>query len=234
MRIKISFTKNTTPVPVNTQILLNSYVHNCLGRDNIYHDKKSDYSISSLQGGTLNIEEQTLSYENGSFIVISSLDAEFINKLLIGVITNPKFTHGMEFNGVDHINEVFINGWNHFVTLSPFLIKDYSKKKKYNFLTLKDINFKTKVKTYLINKLSAINSKLDLSDFDIDITENKNHRVRKIMVKNVINHANQCHISIHTNKKVAELLYNIGLGQSTGSGFGTIYKTENHKTYKIG
>ena len=54
------------------------------------------------------------------------------------------------------------------------------------------------------------------------------------MVKNVINHANQCHISIHTNKKVAELLYNIGLGQSTGSGFGTIYKTENHKTYKIG
>ena len=52
------------------------------------------------------------------------------------------------------------------------------------------------------------------------------------MVKNVINKANQCQISIYTNKKIAELLYNIGIGQSTGSGFGVIYKTENHKLYR--
>ena len=34
-------------------------------------------------------------------------------------------------------------------------------------------------------------------------------------------------------KELAELIYNIGLGQSTGSGFGTIYKTENHSLYRL-
>ena len=52
------------------------------------------------------------------------------------------------------------------------------------------------------------------------------------MVKNVVNYANSCHINVYTNRKVAELLYNIGLGQSTGSGFGTIYKTENRSFYR--
>jgi len=52
-------------------------------------------------------------------------------------------------------------------------------------------------------------------------------------VKNVINHASSIQISVKTNKAVASKLYNLGLGQSTGSGFGTIYKTENYELYKF-
>ena len=48
----------------------------------------------------------------------------------------------------------------------------------------------------------------------------------------MINIANQCQVSINCKKELAELIYNIGLGQSTGSGFGTVYKTENHKMYR--
>jgi CRISPR/Cas system endoribonuclease Cas6 (RAMP superfamily) len=64
------------------------------------------------------------------------------------------------------------------------------------------------------------------------IPNNPSHKVKRIMVKNVINYANQCHISIKCKKEVANLLFNIGVGQSTGSGFGTIYNTRNHKMYK--
>ena len=53
---------------------------------------------------------------------------EFINKLMIGVINNPDFIHGMTFNGVEHIEERFFDGWNYFKTLSPFLIKTYANK----------------------------------------------------------------------------------------------------------
>ena len=69
-------------------------------------------------------------------------------------------------------------------------------------------------------------------NFDVKIPEHVNHKVSKVIVKNVLNLANTCHISIHTNKKVAEILYNIGIGQSTGCGFGTIYKTENKTLYR--
>ncbi len=234
MRIKIKFSKNIESVPINNQAILNSYIHKCLGVNNVYHDAKSNYNISHLYGGKLNVEAKTLYFDEGGYIVVSSKDSEFINKLLIGIINNPVLINGMCFAGVDHIKEEFVNGWNYFATLSPFIIKKYVDKSKYSFITLKDDDFEEQVKNYLINKITKINSKLDLSDFDVKIPISSKHKVKKILVKNVINSANSCHINIHTNKKVAELLYNIGVGQSTGSGFGTIYKTENHVLYKLG
>lgn len=231
MRFKINFTKNTELVSVNNQSLVNSYIHTCLGRNNPYHDAKNDYSVSTLQGGRLNEDKLTISLNNGGFIVVTSLNVEFLNKLLIGLIGNPKFFAGMTFCGADYIEENFFDGWNHFATLSPFLIKAYVDKKSYGFLTLNDADFEVKVKEYLIKKLTAIDSSLDLKNFDVKIPEHTNHKVKSIMIHNVVNKANQCQISIHTNKKVAKLLYSIGLGQSTGSGFGTIYKTENRAKY---
>jgi CRISPR-associated endoribonuclease Cas6 len=234
MRIKINFTASIGEVPVNHQSLLNGYVHKCLGSNNEYHNKRNDYAISSLIGGFLNKENQTVDFKNGAYFVVSSLDLNFINKLLIGVISNPNFTHGMVFDGVDHISEEFYDGLNHFTTLSPFLIKEYSDKNKYSFLTLDDADFANKVKDYLIRKITKIDPKLDLSDFEVIVPKFDAHKVQKVMVKNVINKANKCQISIKCNKKIAELIYNIGLGQSTGSGFGTLYKTENHKLYRLG
>jgi len=233
MRIKINFSKNTSDVPVHNQSILNSYIHKCLGANNEYHDAKNNYCISHLYGGKLNPDKQTLSFKDGGYITISSLDTNFINKLLIGIINNPMLTNGMTFAGVDHINEKFVDGWNFFATLSPFIIKNNSDKKNYSFLTIHDKGFEQEVKNYLINKLKKIDASLDLSDFDVKIPTNNSHKVKSVLVKNVINKANQCHISIHSNKKVAELLYNIGIGQSTGSGFGTVYKTENKNKYKL-
>ena len=233
MRIRINFTKNTTPVSINNQSLVNGYIHKCLGVNNPFHDAKNDYCISSLQGGKLNISDNTLTFDKGGFITVTSLNSDFINKILIGILSNTDFIHGMKFAGIDYINESFINGWNHFATLSPFLIKKSLGDKKCEFITLKSDNFEKLVKEYLIKKLTAINSTLDLTNFDVKGPNHPSHKVKSILVKHIISRANQCQISIHTNKKVAELLYNIGLGQSTGSGFGTIYKTENQSKYLV-
>jgi CRISPR-associated endoribonuclease Cas6 len=67
--------------------------------------------------------------------------------------------------------------------------------------------------------------------FDIEITEHPSNKVRTIYVKNVKNMANICQFKLTSCKRLAELIYNYGIGQSTGSGFGTIYKTENHEHY---
>jgi len=232
MRIKINFTKNTEPVRIDNQSQVNGYIHKCLGDNNQYHDNVSDYCISSLMGGKLNEDRKTLSFDNGGYITVSSLNNEFINTLLMGILTKPDLMCGMKFAGVDPIDERFIDGWNHFATLSPLIIKEYETKEKYRFVTMNEPNFNDKIKNYLIKKISKINPKLDLSDFDVVIPNNPSHKVKRIMVKNVVNYANQCHISIKCKKEVANLLFNIGLGQSTGSGFGTIYNTRNHKMYK--
>jgi CRISPR-associated endoribonuclease Cas6 len=229
MRIKINLSKNKTNVPIQNQSLLNSWIHKVLGENNKWHDKKSNYSISSLRGGKMNDDKQTLNFPKGGFITVSSLDDELITTFLLGVMKNPDFGFGMGFVGVDYIKENFHDGWNYFATLSPFIVKEYNDG-KYKFLTLKDENFEEKLKEYLKKKLIPYD--LDLTDFNVKIGDNKSNKVKQILVKNVINHANQCQVNIFCNKKVAETLYNIGIGQSTGSGFGTIYKTENHKTYR--
>lgn len=235
MRIKLKFDLKGKTLPIHHQHLINSFIHKCIGPNNEYHDAKNDYSISSMQNGKIVIGDTKvdthLRFDNDGYITISSLDNKLINDILFGAY-NTKFNGHINVNGIEMMDEVFYNGWNHFSTLSPFIIKEYSDKKTYKFLTLNDVDFETKVKSYLINKISKINPLLNLEDFDVKIKQHPSHKVKKIFVKHIPNLANQCQISIHCKKDVAILLYNIGIGQSTGSGFGTIYKTENHKLYR--
>ena len=79
-------------------------------------------------------------------------------------------------------------------------------------------------------KLLKIDSNLDLRNFKIEIPKtNSSHKVKKIMIHNVSNRANQHHLNIYCNSKVAETLSNVGIGQSTGCGFGTIYLLKDSK-----
>jgi CRISPR-associated endoribonuclease Cas6 len=231
MRIKLLLSATNNELPINNQHIVNSFIHRALGGNNKFHDSKNDYSISPLQGGKWIKNTRNISFKNGGYILITSLNKEFLDSIMLGLYTTS-FYGDIKVTGLEFIDENFINGWNYFVTLSPFIIKKYSSKKDYTFNTLYDDNFELLVKEYLINKLGKINSKLDLSDFNVVIPKHDNHKTVNTMVKNVKNIANSCHINIYTNKKVAELLYNIGIGQSTGCGFGTIYKTENKSLYR--
>ena len=231
MRLKIKLTKNESLIPINNQHLVNSYVHKCLGRNNKYHDSKSDYCISNLRGGKLNSDKQSLNFDNGSFIVVTSENSDFISSLLSGISTNQEFFCGMKVNGFEFISEEFSDGYNIFKTLTPILIKEKVEEHKYKFVTIKDSDYISKLKTSIINKLSKIDSTLDFTNFSIEINDRTTNKTKLILVKNVKNVASQCDIVIHSSKKIAEYIYNYGIGQSTGSGFGTVYNSKNHNLY---
>lgn len=241
-RIRINFSGTNEEVPFSNIHLVNSYIHRCLGENNEWHDIHSNYCVSCLCGGVINDEGNALNFKKGAYIIVSSTEETFLGKLLLGLFENKYLGYGMEFLNISHISEKFFNGWNHFTTLpnSGILLKNYEGKKRYSFLTIEDENFQENLKYYLKNKINKINPDLDLSNFDINIPNHPSHKVKKIIYKKrkngkdifISNFASRCHISIFTNKEVAELLYCIGIGQSTGSGFGTIYKTENHHFYK--
>lgn len=234
MRVIVRFSNPSASekVPVQNQSYLNYYVHKCLGDNNKYHNKSSDYSVSELYGGKLNRDKKTLSFINGGYIVITSNNQEFINDLTGGIMLNKNLRWGMVFERFDFIIEKFYNGWNHFATLSPFIIKKTIGFKKYEFVKLTDDNFAEEVKNHMSNKLKAIYKGINLEGFDVNVVDHPAHKVKPVMVKNCNNYANQCQVSFFCSADVAEKIYNLGLGQSTGSGFGTIYKTENHKKYR--
>lgn len=232
MRIIIRFTNNNVPVPINNQSDINYYIHKSLGENNKYHDLKNDYCISNLYGGKLTEDKKHLNFQDGGYITVTSKNEEFLNDIITSIVGNQTLKWGMEFKMFDFVKEEFVDGWNHFATLSPFIIKKYYDKKNYSFSTLNDSDFVDVVKNHTINKLKKIYPDVSLTDFGIKIKQHKSHKIKKIMVKNVVNIANQCQIDIFCSASVAEKIYNLGIGQSTGCGFGTIYKTENHEKYK--
>jgi CRISPR-associated endoribonuclease Cas6 len=232
MRIKLNLkTSKNTLIPINNQHVVNSYIHRCLGKNNIYHDKKSDYCISNIRGGKLNDDKTSLVFNDGAYIIITSDNNDFIISLLNGINDNPEFGYGMLINGFDFINEEIHDNINIFRTLTPILLKEKINNNTYKFITIKDECFESYLKNYLINKLTKIDKNINLNNFDVIIKKHYTNKTKLIMVKNVKNIGSYCDVIIKSNKKVAEMIYNYGIGQSTGSGFGTIYKSKNHKLY---
>jgi len=234
MRFKIKFTPNKEHVPIQNFSLLNSYIHKCIGNNNPYHDRKGSYNISALQGGKRIEDTDFLNFEDGGFICISALDDELklIDLIMKGITNIPEFGFGMKFDGIEFMQDKFINGINNFLTLSPIFLKERRIGRKDKHWTFKDPEFEIVLTQRTIKKLLRIDPSLNLKDFKITIPKRDSNKVKHILVKNVINHASQCPVNINCSKKVAEILYNIGLGQSTNSGFGCIYKTENHLMYR--
>jgi CRISPR-associated endoribonuclease Cas6 len=244
MRLKVEFNSTTENVPNNLKHL-NSFIHRILGVDNIYHNKSGDYCISHLCGGKLSKDRLTVSFPNGSpFIIVTSEDMTFMNKIIVGLMDekNKDYGFGVTFKNMSFINEELYNGWNHFFVLSPILLKgrEENDPRYINILTkdesgkhtVPNESYKDRLQKQLVHKFSTIDPTLDFTDFEIVISD-KLKRVYKIMDKNVVNTASVFQFSVKTNKKVATMLYNIGVGQSTNSGFGTIYKTESYDLYKF-
>ena len=63
MRITLNFEPTMVPFNEPTQNYVNGMVHAIIGKDNSYHDKFSNYSVSFLRGGKLTPEG--LIYPNG-------------------------------------------------------------------------------------------------------------------------------------------------------------------------
>ena len=233
MRVKVTFSSNTTPVAINSQDKLNGYIHKCIGSNNEYHDNISDYCISHLCGGKMNDDKKTLSFKNGSFFMVSSTNIEFLNSLLSGITENTNLFNGMIYTGIEIVNEKLYDGWSYLRTLSPILINDSEDINRY--LTIKDNNFENKFKLYLLNYLKKVGEnkglKFDLEGFDVKVPKYRGNKVKNIRIHNRYCFANQCQINIKTNKKVMNFLYANGIGQSTGSGFGTVYLSSNRELY---
>lgn len=231
MRIKINFTKNTQPVPNNLKHV-NSWFHKCIGQNNDLHDKPSDYNLSGMCGGSVTDNGKTKNFPNGGYILFTTENNELIEQLIIGTMSNPNFGFGMTIAGIDFIDETIYNGFNHFKTTEyGFIIKDKDENGKVNFVTLEDDMFIDKVKKHIINKFTKINPKLKFNDLDIKMNNHIGNKVRNVMVKNIVNKSNVCQLTINCNAQLAKALYHYGIGQSTGSGFGTIYNTKNLSKY---
>jgi len=161
-------------------------------------------------------------------LIISSKNDDFLSTIIGGLNNNKKFEWGMEFSHIDFVPKENYIEYNYFHTISPILFKDENGL----YVTIENPEFNNVLTEKTKKKLLHYVSESELVDFKIEKTDSGFEKVRRLYIHGNLNHASLCNLKITCNKKVADLLFNLGLGKSTGSGFGCICKTENIRLYK--
>lgn len=226
-RIKIQFkTEGAVTLPLHSQKLVNSYIHRCIG-PNEFHDAQSKYNYSALKGGTPLNGKQEL-FPKGAYILVSFDEKSpegraFFERLMSGLFTT-EFGHGFNYAGMSVTDAKFYDGYNMFVSVDPVLLKNSENR----HMTVEESGaeeYSKLLTEHTIRKLNKINPKLDLSGFNIEVREGAKTIYKE--VGNQFNFGSKIIAKIDCNRTVAKTIYDYGLGQSTGSGFGLIYDMEN-------
>lgn len=228
MRIKVKLTGTDKIVTMNNRHIVNSFFHRIIGDKNEYHDTVSDYCISDLRGSCKRVSKREISFKDGGYVAMSFHNMEIAEKVMMGLAKNKNFYKDIEVCGIEYVpDENYNYKWNYFRTLTPILLKVKGKMKNVN-----DVDFVEELNKSTKNKIKSINPDLNVDNFEIRVKKHENHKEKIIFVRDIMNFPTQCHLDIKCDKEVAKLLYNVGIGKSTGSGFGMIYKVENRGIYE--
>lgn len=227
MKLKIEFTANTEPVPFTYLSNLNGYLHRILGEFNEYHDDISIYSTSFLHGSKISNNKKFLKFPYGAQWYISSPDKNFIFDFINNVYKYTSFAFGMELSSVEIIKPELINEGDYYIfnTMSPILLKqrDFNLNRNIYYTYEDDVN-KTSdlMKSMILKKASKCGLNINENDFDISFNyKYENKKIKWITVKTVNNKTSVCPIFVKTTKpEIAEFICSVGVGHSTGSGFG--------------
>lgn len=215
MRIKLVFSGSNNNFDCSPQDIVNSCVHRMLGSDNEYHDKFSPYAVSGLYGGE--IIDDKVSYQNGCYFYISSHDENFMNKIFSSIYGGIEM-RDMKLIKVELEGFIINDCYDIIKTISPILLF-----KKDKLLTFKDEEFIEVLTQKSRRKLLHDGfSENDVNTLVIEPFHFENAKLKFPKVHNIINIASQVMLIVRGNKKVRNALYELGLGKSTGCGFGSI------------
>lgn len=222
-RLRINLTQPTVDVPVNNQHNLNGFIHESFGKNNPYHNSFSDYSISSLQGGKLNGDKKTLSFNSEKPHFFISGNDDFLKFAVTAFVMSKASMFGMKFDSVGAFDDFKLNTYfDDIITISPIIVKNNEKKK----ITVNDSEFLECLTLNCQHKL--LHAGIDDPTFKMEIINPHKSKSKCVWVGNVFNPCSNVRLRVYGKKKTRETLYNMGMGGSTGSGFGSVKIYSNH------
>lgn len=218
MRISIIFKANNITIPFNHQHLLTGLIHKWLGENNKLHGKISLYSFSRLEGAK-NTKSGLMFGQHGSFF-FSAHDPEVINLLMKGIFKNKTMFLGLEVEEIAVIKDPDLNGSALFNIGSPILIKRYADTKVKHYVYT-DVQADEFLKETLLSKMNLAG----LEDDTLDIHFDRNYQkasTKLVDYNGIKNRASWCPVIITGKPETLLFAWNVGLGNSTGIGFGAV------------
>lgn len=220
MRLNIKTTSNSSIIPYNYQQKLTGVLHKWLGENNQEHGEVSLYSFSWLRN--MQVSENGLICPKGASFFLSFYDTQRLKDVLANIRKEPEMFCGMSVKDVVIEDTPDLTQQEQFNLGSPILIKRKENDKIAEFYYDNSISGKLLEETLRTKmRLAGIPDDDTLSiAFDLNYTKKK---TKLVWYDNISNKANMCPVIIKGRNQTKQFAWNVGLGNCTGIGFGSIY-----------
>jgi CRISPR-associated endoribonuclease Cas6 len=219
MRIHIRTTPNKALIPFNYQHKLVGVLHKWLGINEL-HGKPALHSFSWL----LNAEvgKSGLDYPNGAELFISFHDDAHLRQVVKSIMSDGGMCYGMEVTEVMIEENPDLTDKTRFRCASPVFIRRFDDERDIHY-TFENSECGKFMEETLLHKMELAGFEKDGSlkiNFDHSATKAK---IKIIDYKGIKNKVNLCPVIMEGKPETKVFAWNVGLGNSTGIGFGAIY-----------
>lgn len=206
------------PVPFS---YLQNYVgafHKWIGKNEV-HDEVSLYSFSWLRGGYK--KGNALHFPNGADWFISFADDNLAKQCIKGILDDPRIAFGMQVVDVMLQDNPHFTSQEVFQVASPVLLKQSDDKVQNKFYFYNDEK-STEVMTHILKRKLA---KAGLSGEGVEVSFDKDYphpKLKLMTYKNIHNKGSICPVIVKGTPEQVVFAWNVGVGNSTGIGFGSL------------
>lgn len=220
MRLHLQTTVNDGIIPFDYQKKLTGVIHKWMGSNNEEHGKISLYSFSWLRN-TKKVENGVVCTK-GSNLFISAYDNDLLRKICLNIRKTPDLFNGMRVCEIIIEDEPDLTKKELFYLGSPILIKRYFDKENIEYCFENPESGRMLEET-LRNKMKLAGLPDDDTlhiEFDLSY---KNKKTKLVWYNHISSKANMCPVIIKGSNVTKQFAWNVGLGNCTGVGFGSIY-----------
>ncbi len=220
MRLHIKTTPSTEPVPFDYQQKMVGTIHKWIGKNSI-HDRISLYSFSWLNGAK--VKDGFLHFSYGATFFLSFYDEDVIKQIVKAILDDAEMFCGLSVIDIRMEDEPDLEQREKFYCASPILIKRILEDgtiKQYNY---NDSQANQYLKETLLSKMREAGLEEDETldiQFDTSFAKKK---LKLVHYHGIGNKASICPVIIKGRTTTKLFAWNVGIGNSTGIGFGAIY-----------
>lgn len=219
MRLYLQLTKNNKTIPFNYQPFLTGAIHKWVGQENNVHDALSLYSFSWFQNVDIK-GRNGISIRENSYFFISAHETTLLKKIIKGIMADPFICFGISVSDIQIAETPPFSNMESFSVGSPVFIKrrvDNNEK----HITYDNPDSNTFLTETLQKKLKAANLPTENVNVKFDLSFSK-PQTKVIWYKEIGNRVNICPIMIEGTAEQIAFAWDVGIGNSTGIGFGAI------------
>lgn len=217
MRINLKTTSNIVPIPFDYQRYLVGAFHKWIGENQI-HDDISLYSLSWLMGGK--IVKEGFDFKYGAEWFISTYDPILLKSLISGIQQDPDINFGMTVTEITISEDPPVESIQKFYLNSPIFIKRKNGERlQYYIFSDEESDM------FITQTLQSKLKKAGLNPEGVHVYFDKTYRnpkTKKITYNGVDCKASMCPIIIEGSQEQVRFAWNVGIGNSTGIGFGAL------------